>query len=240
MFDKDEAMDSWKRIEAETKEKENLKKQQNSFDKVFFSQLDIIDQEIDKQKKLKVTLVESVLQQMLDNSTFLQELFEENYDSIKAKVKAIDKGLNISDTISNIESIFPIRNDGNGFIAEDCPNVTEDWIIECNSTSDTINWSINPIDNSERYPQDPEDNPCGFNYVMPLSVYEASLKDKDNVLTHYFHEVVEAQLLLLTQEIEAKKIKAAQAKENKLSQTIESIDFNDPLVVAELKKKLKM
>lgn len=234
MFDKDEAMDSWKRIEAEHKEKENLKKQQNSFDKNFFSQLDTIDQEIEKQKKLKVTLVESVLQQMLDNSEFLKNLFEENYDSIKAKIKAIDKKSELRDEISKIEELFPIRNDSNGFIAEDSPNITEDWIIECNSTNDTINWSINPIDNSERYPQDPDDNPFGFDYKMPLSVYEASIDNKESVLTNYFNEVVEEQLLLLTQ-----KVEESQARAKSVSKTIDAIDFNDPVVVEQLKKKLK-
>lgn len=213
-------------------------------DKEFFEKIYSLDAAIEKEKQNKVTYLRTIISQIESNAAIFKNLFEKNKDRIEKEIIEIGEKLNfkipnysdkfgVSSILNTIEGRLPIKTDSNDYISEDLPRVTEDWIFEnYESTSQYINWGINPIDNSVRYPVDPDDNPHWFAYAIPRKVHIASLdpEKQEKALTDYFEVVVKEELESLENKILHKQ-KIAQS-------TISQIDFNDPIVVAELKNKL--
>lgn len=218
-----------------------------SYNQELFSQLNKAEQEIQKAKDLKIKVIDKFLTEIKDITDIFYELWEEKESHLKTEIKNLgvkynftfpygyNEDFNIDKIIRKFAVQFPIENYGSEVIHDSLPRTNAEWDFTDNSTEEEINIDVSPIDIYSRYPTDPENNNEAFEYKMDRKIHNQlltkSYDEKKNLIEQYFEEKSQDYLKELEEVIASKSAVVAK--------TIESIDFNNPELVAELRKKLK-
>lgn len=206
--------------------------------------LQLQNEKISLEQDKKIDIINEFMKPLTDNIVFYNDYWEQEQDNIKQKFKQLAKDchfdyntrsnheLNLHAILSDIQMSIPMFNYDGEHASDDLPNVNEDWSFEYRVKDNFISLEVIPVNQYSRYPEDPDNNPYQFTYKLPIDIHEKSLiaDQREKVLIDYLNTIIDNKLLAVKE-----KITSTQNVQKKLS----SIDFNDPVIVAELKNKLK-
>lgn len=218
-----------------------------NYNQKLFENLKSADEEIEKANAIKTKTIDKFLTEIKDVTNIFYDLWEEKESQIKKEIQNLGKKYNftfpygyneelsIDKIIRNLVSQFPIENYGGEVIYDSLPRTNAQWEFTDNSNQEKINIEVNPIDIYSRYPTDPENNEQIFEYKMDLQIHNQLMnmnyEEKQKLIESYFETKIQQYMQQLEMTISKKSAIVAK--------TIENIDFNNPEIVAELRKKLK-
>lgn len=225
-----------------------LKRAIMSYKDKFITKLRKSEDEVSKANDKKAKVIDEFINDITDTCNICYDIWEEIENNIKKEVKSLgdkyqftfpfgyNEELSVNNIVRTIGEKLPVFNYGGEHIIDSLPGTNEEWSLTDRSDEKFINIDIEPVDQRSRYPHDPENNQAAFYYIMPHDVHEKLLKakkeEKEEIIREYINGFVQEYLNSIEETVKTK----AQVVNN----TINKIDFNNPAVVAELRKKLKM
>lgn len=210
----------------------------------FLENLNSIDKKIKEDFEIKNKIITTFIESITETCNIFYDLWknaeiEKRINNLETKYNyTLQRGgydeLTLHNVIRTLANKFPIYNDEQDHIIDNLPRVNEQWSFENKSNDKEINIEVTPIDIYSRYPTDPDNNPMVFNYIIDIEVHKKienqEFKYKEKIITQYFKEVTDNYL----NKIE----KIIQSKSQIIKTALKDVDFNNPEIVEELKRKL--
>jgi hypothetical protein len=217
----------------------------------FMQKMQAASEKIEQAQEEKKQIIEDFLVPVEEICNLLLDFWnvEKEKSTVRLKKMAAKVNFNvIKESEFSIRSIhdklttlMPILNGNNEGTCENLPECNSEWIVEDLSTDEkTIHISINPINLNSRYPTDPDENYEQFDYIMPTLIHNKFINqdsDRKAALREYFNYFLESTLTKLEEQMIEKN---AALQKKSTEEKIQGLDFNDPVVVAAIKERMKI